>query len=157
MGGAPPGRGPGDSARDGQMGIAGDPVAQTEMNLSSLAEDLKLTPVQTGAWTRYADRLRKFAGDVARNRSAMRFPKEPAPQQFDLLVGSATNRLTAIEELADAGRKFYETLEPDQREIADRRLARIATPLVTGDMPPGMSGGGMPRGSGPRGEPGGPR
>ena len=139
------------------MGIAGDPVAQTEMNLSSLAEDLKLTPVQTGAWTRYADRLRKFAGDVARNRSAMRFPKEPAPQQFDLLVGSATNRLTAIEELADAGRKFYETLNPDQREIADRRLARIATPLVTGDMPPGMSGGGMPRGSGQRGEPGGPR
>ncbi len=159
MGGGPPGRSAADGPRAGPAASAGDVVAQTELNLSSLAEDLRLTSAQVNAWTRYADRLRKFADDVARNRSALRFPQDPAPHQFDLLVGSATNRLTAIEEVADAGRKFYETLTPDQREIADRRLARIVAPLVTGDAPPGMSGTGgagsaAPRGGGTRGGPG---
>lgn len=157
MGGGPPGRGQGEAPRGGPAPSAADPVAQMEMSLSSLAEDLRLAPAQVSAWTRYADRLRRFADDVARNRSALRFPTDPAPQQFDLLVGSATNRLTAIEEVADAGRKFYETLTPDQREIADRRLARMVTPLVTGDVPPGMSGAGAGgRGGGSRGGPGGP-
>jgi len=160
MGGMPPGRNAGDGPREGSsLGTAADVVAQMEMNLSSLAEDLRLTPAQRSAWTIYADRLRKFAEDVSRNRSAMRFPRDEAPRQFDLLVGSATNRLTAIEEFAEAGKKLYETLAPDQREIADRRLARIVTPLVTGDLPAGMpgAGGGGPRGGGPRAEQGGPR
>ena len=158
MGGMSPGRNAGDGPREGaSLGTAADIVAQMEMNLSSLAEDLRLTPAQRSAWTIYADRLRKFAEDVSRNRSAMRFPRDEAPRQFDLLVGSATNRLTAIEEFAEAGKKLYEALAPDQREIADRRLARIVTPLVTGDLPAGMPGAGGPRGAGPRGEQGGPR
>ena len=158
MGGMPPGRNAGDGPREGSSpGTAVDAVAQMETNLSSLAEDLRLTPAQRTAWTIYADRLRKFAEDVSRNRGALRFPRDEAPRQFDLLVGSATNRLTAIEEFAEAGKKLYETLTPDQREIADRRLARIVTPLVTGDQPAGMPGAGGPRGAGPRGEQGGPR
>ena len=159
MGGAPHSRNAPDGARDGPgMGVASDPVAQMSMDLASLEEDLKLASAQGGAWALYADRLRKFAADVARNRSTMRFPKEAAPQQFELLVTTATNRLTAIEEIAEAGKALYAGLTQDQREIADRRLARIVTPLVTGDLPPGMAAmGGGPRGAGPRGEPGGPR
>lgn len=140
------------------MGNSGDAVAQLATDLSNLEESLKVTPAQRDAWNLYVERLRRFADDVARNRNAMRFPKDAAPQQFDLLVASAANRLTAIEEFAEAGKALYAGLTPDQREIADRRLARIATPLVTGDLPAGMAGtGGGPRGPGPRGDPGGMR
>ena len=140
------------------MGNTGDAVAQLAAELSNLEESLKITAAQRDAWNLYVERLRRFADDVARNRSAMRFPKDGVPQQFDLLVASATNRLTAIEEFAEAGKALYAGLTPDQREIADRRLARIATPLVTGDLPAGMSAAaGSPRGPGPRGDPGGMR
>ena len=51
-----------------------------------------------------------------------------APKRLDALADVARNRLTAIEDIADAGKALYAALTPEQRTLADRRLA---LPLAT--------------------------
>ena len=149
-GGTPMGRAPAADSRDA-MRVADDPTVQLQIQLVELAEDLKLAAAQQKAWAAYADRMRKLAGDIVRNRNAMRFPTGPAVQQFDFLSDTLRNRLTAFEDIADAGKALYATLTPDQREVADRRLARMAVALVDpGQASGGLTGGGPPGGRGPR-------
>jgi len=138
--GGPPGgttRGSGMGAR----GPAGEPLPllapasaaqQLRIHLGELEEDLKLAPAQRLAWSAYADRMRQLADDVVRARGPGRFPTGTAAQQLDALGDTARNRLTAVEDIVDAGKRLYALLTPEQREIADRRLARVALPLVNG-------------------------
>jgi len=48
------------------------------------------------------------------------------------------NRVTAFEDIAEAGKALYAQLTPAQREIADRRLARVMISLV--DVSQGSGG-----------------
>jgi hypothetical protein len=110
------------------------PVAmadQVQLQLGELEEDLHLSSTQRRLWTVYADRVQKLAGDVARDRDRLRFPKGTAAEQFDFVADRARDRLTAIEDISDAGKQLYASLSPTQREIADRRMVRVAVPLVT--------------------------
>jgi plasmid replication initiation protein len=51
-----------------------------------------------------------------------------APKRLDALADMARNRLTAVEDIVDAGKSLYASLTPAQKEIADRRLP---LPLAT--------------------------
>ena len=53
-----------------------------------------------------------------------------APKRLDALADMARNRLTAVEDIVDAGKALYASLTPAQKEVADRRLA---LPLATLD------------------------
>ena len=78
-----------------------------------------------------------------------------APQRLDAIADSARNRLTAVEDVVDAGKALYAMLSAEQRVVADRRLA---LPLATlagtetraddrgapGGRAPGAPGGGAP-------------
>jgi hypothetical protein len=46
-----------------------------------------------------------------------------APQRLDHLGDIARDRLTAIEDIVDAGKQLYATLSPGQQTVADRRMA----------------------------------
>jgi hypothetical protein len=46
-----------------------------------------------------------------------------APQRLDRLSDIARDRLTAIEDIVDAGKQLYATLTPGQQTVADRRMA----------------------------------
>lgn len=127
-GGTPSGRGAMGEASAPR--VPGGGIDQMQLQLVELEEDLKLTPEQRRAWSVYADRMRSLAGDIARSRTAIRFPKGTVPQQFDFLGDTLRNRLTAFEDIAEAGKALYATLTPDQQEIADRRLARVAVSLL---------------------------
>ena len=110
------------------------PVAvadQVQLQLGELEEDLRLNSTQRRLWTVFADRVQKLAGDVARDRDRLRFPKGTAAEQFDFVADRARDRLTAIEDISDAGKQLYASLSPTQKEVADRRMARLAVPLVT--------------------------
>jgi hypothetical protein len=158
-GGTPSGRGPmgdGGMQREPAPGVG---VDQLQAQLVALEEDLKLAPAQRKPWSAYADRVRQLADDITRNRQAVRFPKGTAPQQFDFLADTMRNRLTAFEDVAEAGKALYATLAPEQQEVADRRLARIAVSLLDVGAGGGSLGGGPPDGGGRgmRGPPGGGR
>lgn len=47
----------------------------------------------------------------------------PAPNRLDRLADIARDRLTAIEDIVDAGKNLYATLTPGQQSVADRRMA----------------------------------
>jgi hypothetical protein len=126
---------------------------QVQMQLGELEEDLRITSAQRRLWSTFADRVLKLAGDVTRDRDKLRFPKGTAAEQFDFVADTARDRLTAIEDIGDAGKQLYAALSPAQREMADRRLVRLAIPLVTNvqntTTRPERDGGGSPGGGRP--------
>ena len=126
--------------------------AQAREQLMDLADDLKLAPAQRAAWAAYSTRVQQLADDVARNRNALRFPKGTAPEQLEFVAETLRNRLTALEDITDAGKALYAVLTPDQRAVADNRLARVSIPFIAPIQP--LSGGeakGRPSGDAPPG------
>ncbi len=110
-------------------------AGQVQMQLGRLEEDLRISAAQQAAWDAYANKVIRFADDVARARFAARSAPDPnstVPQQLDRLADAARNRLAAVEEIAEAGKALYGVLAPDQKSTADRRLAAITQPLVAG-------------------------
>ena len=155
-GGGSPG-GPGGS-RGGMGGgprpdaMRGPPPAEAPLSagalvqtqLDQLEDDLKLTPAQRGAWTAYADRVQKLADATARSRFDAR-TSAPGPSsalpQLDQIAGGMRSRTTAVEEIVDLARALYAALTPEQKAIADPRLALPVSLLVTGMAPAGMMDG----------------
>jgi hypothetical protein len=103
-----------------------------ETSLEELHEDLKLSAVQEPLWASYADKLRALANDVARERNARPSGASLSLlQRMDRVVDAARNRLTALEDIAQAGRLLFESLSPEQKAAADPRLANLmAQPLA---------------------------
>ena len=98
-----------------------------QIRLAQLEEDLNLRPAQLPLWHAYRDRVLGLLDDVRRAGRAAA-SESSAPQRLDALADIARNRLTATEDIADAGKALYKALTPEQREVADRRLA---LPLMT--------------------------
>lgn len=117
------------------------PGAMVQVQLDQLEDDLRMTPAQLGAWRIYADKVQKLADDMARSRLDARAAAAPtdAVGQLEQIAGSARNRAMSIDEILQAARAFYATLNEDQRVIADRRLWLSVSLLATGVTPPGMS------------------
>lgn len=143
-------------AREPAQPMAASPSEQARTQLQELEEDLKLVPAQRAAWSAYSNKVQQLADDVNRNRNALRFPKGAAPEQLDFIAETLRNRLTAVEDIMDAGKALYAVLTPGQRAIADDRLARISVPLVAPVQPTQAVGSrGTPPGDGsqnPRGK-----
>jgi len=118
--------------------------ALVQTQLDQLEDDLKLTPAQRGAWTAYADKVQKLADATARSRfdarTAAPGPSSALPQ-LDQIAGGMRSRTTAVEEIVDLARALYATLTPEQKAIADPRLALPVSLLVTGRAPAGMMDG----------------
>jgi len=101
------------------------------MRMGQLEEDLNLRPDQRGAWKVYRDRVMQMLDDqrrAARAATAYSAIETSAPKRLDALADAARNRLTAVEDIVDAGKALYASLTPEQRTLADRRLA---LPLAT--------------------------
>jgi LTXXQ motif family protein len=117
--------------------------------LDQLEDELKLAPQQRAAWNAYADKVLALADDMTRLRFAARTAGPPAGatavQQLDQLTDAARNRMTAIEEITDAGKALYAALTSEQKTIADRKLVLPMQPLVTGVSPPAVGDSGNHR------------
>jgi hypothetical protein len=114
------------------------PGALVQMQLDQLEDDLKLGPAQRGAWNAYADRVQKLADSAARSRFEARTAMADAtsaPAQLDQIAGAAHSRMAAIDEIVELGRALYAMLAPEQKAIADPRLALPLSLLVTGIAP----------------------
>ena len=139
------GRGPGGDARTAAPRSMDQEsrVDLFEATLHELREDLKLTPAQQGAWDAYEGKVRALAADLKRERNRrLQQPEEQktALQRIDQMVDVARNRLAALEEIADAAKALYASLTPEQRAIADARLAS-AIPTANESMARGMPSG----------------
>jgi hypothetical protein len=97
------------------------------MRLSQLEEDLNVMPAQMPLWKTYRAKVLAMLDDARRDTRVLA-SESTAPKRFDALSDMARNRLTAVEEIVDAGKALYASLTPDQKSVADRRLA---LPLAT--------------------------
>jgi hypothetical protein len=161
-GGSPAGRGGGSKGGEGMR--MGSPerqgkeeanpvqnlVAVVTYRLDLLEEDLRLTPDQRGAWKNYRDRVLGMADDMARATRTLASGEMTAPQRLDRLTDVVRDRLTAMEDVADAGKRLYASLTPVQQQLADRRLAVALMPLAGAE--PAAAGGRSQPARGP-GEP----
>jgi LTXXQ motif family protein len=132
----PPKGSPGERVTDVPSSLGG----QVQASLGKLEEELRITAGQQKAWDGYATRVMRFADDVARARFAVRELEGTtvtAPQLFDRVTQTAQDRLTAIEDIVEAGRALYAKLSTEQQKVADRRLAVLAMMLATGVPPTG--------------------
>ena len=131
--GGPTGMGGGAASKGG--GLPGEPrvaapaniTELVSMRLSQLEEDLNLRANQVGLWNAYRDRVMSLLDDVRREGRTSAL-ESTALQRLDALTDIARNRLTATEDIADAGKALYKVLTPEQKAVADRRLA---LPLAT--------------------------
>jgi LTXXQ motif family protein len=148
-GGARGGMGGGHAAQEPSK-TRDQPAADTPSNsgapvlvqLDQLEDELKLTPQQRAAWNDYADKVLRLADDMTRSRFAARtfapVTGTTAVQQLDQLAGSARSRLTAVEDIVQAGKTLYAILTSAQKTIADRKLVFAVLPPATGVWPPGI-------------------
>ena len=135
--GSPPGRAPGGPAKSSMAQAEAD----LQMNITRLRDDLKLTKAQQILFDAYVDKITTLGDDIQRSQVTLRSPKNvelASPQQFGQMIDLARNRLTAIEDIAEAGTILFESLSAEQKEIANRRLAALVTPLLAGGPMLGM-------------------
>lgn len=137
-------------------------VDQIQSLLQEVADDLKLTPRQLVLWERYQEKVGALMADQMRLdfSSARRLT---ALQQIDARVATVRNRLAAMEDVAEAARTLYDALDPEQKKIADLRLAATVPPLYSGLVStgntnaergrPGAGSGGAPQRREGRGSP----
>src|SRR5690348_5923265 len=123
------GRGGMGGGGDAGQGKAGKPEATPvlEVTLHELQEDLKLAPEQVSLFDAYAETLRGLANDVARERQRQgaKAASVTVLERIDRNVDSLRNRLTAVEDIAQAAKALYARLNPDQQRAADPRLATL--------------------------------
>jgi hypothetical protein len=136
-GGTGPGGGQGKGSKE--------PTPMLEITLHELQKDLKLAPEQQPLFDAYAETLRGLANDVARERqrqSAAKAVSATLVERIDHNVDALRNRLTAVEDIAQAAKTLYAKLNPDQQRVADPRLATLMLlPLSQeGPMKPPPSG-----------------
>lgn len=167
-----PGGGPGGGMGRGQdmggpgggMGMQGGGGVQTVLDqlqnqLKSTADELKLTPKQLPLWDDYQEKVGALMSDMLRI-PPYRGANQGAMQQINSKINTVRNRLTALEDIAEAAKKLYDSLDDVQKKVADRRLALTVPTLYSGlaasDGGPGSGTPGGMQGSGGRGGMGGP-
>ena len=97
------------------------------LRMSQLEEDLQITAMQMPLWKTYRARVMEMLEDTKRG-PRVSASETTAPKRLDALADMSRNRLTAVEDIVDAGKALYASLTPAQKEVADRRLA---LPLAT--------------------------
>jgi hypothetical protein len=121
------------------------PGAAVQVQLDQLEDDLKLAPAQLGAWRAYTDKVQKLADDTTRIRFEARTSapaQSSALQQLDEIAVQMHSRRAAVDEIVESGKALYVLLTPEQKSIADRRLAPVVLLLATGAAPAGTLDGG---------------
>lgn len=90
--------------------------------LDKLFQQLKLSPQQLPLWQNYVTRVQDLVNLRYREEPAL--ASHTAPQQMKRLVLIQQNRLAALENIEDAARALYDTLDADQRQKTDAQLMR---------------------------------
>ena len=101
-----------------------------QYRLELLEEDLRIRPEQQKLWLNYRDRVLRLADDAQRTARTAMAGTMSAPERLDRLSDIARDRLTAIEDVVEAGKQLYAVLTPGQQGVADRRMAVPLTALA---------------------------
>ncbi len=115
--------------------------ADIEYRLSLLQDDLELQPEQRASWNAFAEQVRAYAGDLARERARAIAESKGATdadaiEHIDRAADSARNHATALEDISRSAKALYAVLTPQQRKLADARIVTIIAPLPRAALAP---------------------
>jgi Spy/CpxP family protein refolding chaperone len=136
------GHGRGDHAMRGQgarHGAGSSPAARVEGRLAALKSELKITSEQESAWQAFEGKAKAMAGSMQSRRAAATPANLTAPERLAQRAAFAKQGAANLESMSAAVKDLYEALTPEQKAIADQRMA------FGGRAGPGRRGG--PRGS----------
>ena len=103
-----------------------------------LRDKLKITSAQQALWDRYVALIDAYTQQFYRERPAQPSEDEPAPQQITRLVMNHQNRLAGLEDIEQAARALYSSLDDDQKKTANLWL--LASIPLFNAAPVGMAG-----------------
>ena len=128
--GGPPGDG-GNAANERPGAATTSVTDQQQTLLAETAAALELTPRQRVLWESYQQKVGALMADQLRAESPPR-GRLSAPQQIDARVATVRHRLAAIEDVQQAASAIYESLDVEQKKVADQRLAVTVPQLYSG-------------------------
>ena len=94
---------------------------RAHQQLNQARTTIRITPAQGPLYEVYRERVIALLDDMNRGVPPPSVG-ESALKQIDRRVDLLRNRLAAFEDVADAARKLYGALTPEQKETADRVL-----------------------------------
>jgi hypothetical protein len=110
----------------GAKGGGAPQINPLEATLGEFETDLKLAAEQQKAWNAYADGIRALQRDIARDRAPRASDAQlDLAKRLDRAADVARDRLTAVEDIVDSAKGLLKTLSPEQRTMADPRLANL--------------------------------
>ena len=114
-------------SRDDARAVNANIPELVAIRLAQLEEDMNFTQAQLPLWNKYKTSVLQMVDDIKRG-VRVSASETNAPKRLDSLADLARDRLTAVEDIVDAGKALYAVLTPQQKTVADRRLA---LPLAT--------------------------
>jgi hypothetical protein len=89
--------------------------------IARLHNDLRLNPSQEQGWTVFQQAYDIDPQEMAKRQdAASKMQAMTGPQRVDFAIGLAKADLAGLERRADALKKFYATLTPDQQHVFDQ-------------------------------------
>lgn len=116
-----PGQGWGPGAGPGR-GPSFSPAAMVDGRLAALKTELSITANQESTWQAFAGKAKAQVETMQAQRAAVK-PEQTAPERLAQRASIAKQRATNIETMSAAMKDLYEALTPEQKAIADQRLA----------------------------------
>ena len=114
------------SGAGGAKGGGGPQINQLEATLGEFETDLNLTSAQQKALNAYAEGIRALQKDIARDRAPRASDAQlDIAKRLDRAADVARDRLTAVEDIVDSAKGLLKSLMPEQRTMADPRLANL--------------------------------
>lgn len=99
---------------------------QIESRLSELEQGLKPSNDQMKAWSNFANKVRLYASDVAKERARLNADSPPIIDGLKYL-GQASNdakdRYTSLKEIDDAAKPLYKNLSIEQKILFDNKIS----------------------------------
>jgi protein CpxP len=108
--------------RDGR-GAGVSPAARVEGRLAALKSQLKITSDQESAWQAFEGKAKAMAGSMQTRRAEMTPAKLTAPERLAQRAAFAKEGAANLESMSAAVKVLYEVLTPEQKAIADQRMA----------------------------------
>lgn len=104
---------------------SGDTLSLREQRLAQLKEQLKLQPNQESAWQAFTQTLPDpaFANRAERQAERQALARLSTPERMDRMLAKADERRTRMVQRAEAVKKFYAQLSPEQRQVFDAQSA----------------------------------
>jgi len=109
-----------------KSGMRFDPAERADRHLAWLKSELKPTAQQEPLWNAFAEKAKAEAGKgMAAIREKAQDEKLTAPERMAQMNAVMKERLAAHEAVTDSFRRLYDSLTPEQKQMADKHMSRM--------------------------------